>query len=289
MPYLPSAALLLLALLPGPNAVPDWSLREQPRTYSAANLYQYIDGAADPFLSFGFRQAVVGDYAHSGEDEGWITVDIYDMGSPLHAFGIYHTERPPQVEGLPIGTQGYSSQDMIAFWQGPYYVKVMFVSGEERFALRAFALATAGKLPARAQMPSELKRLPTLNRVAGSERYLKTSALGHKFLNEVVSADYRLDETIATLHIADLATADSAAKGVGKLGEFEAETGEGLSDLPGVGEEAFAVRDPYYGEMVVARQGRFLAIAMSGKADRLRLAELVREGLNTVTFRYEQS
>jgi hypothetical protein len=280
MPSLSSAALLLLALLPGPNAVPDWSLHEQPRTYAAANLYQYIDGAADLFISFGFRRVVVGDYVYSGEDEGWITVDIYDMESPLHAFGIYHAEKPPQVQALPIGTQCYSSESMIAFWQGRYYVKVMLIFGEHAPALRAFALTTAGKLPARAQIPPELKRLPVTDRIPGSERYIKQSALGHKFLTEVISANYGSDETVATLYIADLATPEAAAAGLGRLRQFEAEAGEEAADLRGVGEEAFAARDPYYGDMLACRQDRFLliAIATGEQVSRAFLQQLLQQG-----------
>jgi hypothetical protein len=80
-------------LLPGPDSVPGWTLKEEPRTYRPDDLYEYIDGNADLFLSYGFVQVTVGDYAPTDGSEGWITVDVYDMGAPLHAFGVYRAER----------------------------------------------------------------------------------------------------------------------------------------------------------------------------------------------------
>ena len=131
-------------------------------------------------------------------------------------------------------------------------------------------------------MPAELTRLPVEGRIAGSERYVKTSALGHRSLVEVVSADYRLGETTATLHTADLGAPGKAAEGWQKLRDFEQRSGKGLAAVAGVGEDAFGAIDAYYGEMVAARQGRFLAIAMSETVGRAELAELARMGIATL-------
>lgn len=279
---LPKLAILILTLLPKPDAAAGWAWREQPRTYAPDTLYEYIDGAADLYLSYGFEEVAVADYVKGGGEDGWITVDVYDMGAPLHAFGIYGSERPPDVEAFPAGVQGYESEGLIAFWRGDYYVKVMLIDGEDMEAARALARATAEQLPGAAAMPAELKRLPVEGRIAGSERYVKTSALGHRSLVEVVSADYRAGETTATLHAADLGAPEKAAEGWQKLRDFEQQSGKGLAAVAGVGEDAFGATDGYYGEMVAARQGRFLAIAMSETAGRAELAELARVGIATL-------
>jgi hypothetical protein len=279
---LPKLAILILTLLPRPDAAAGWAWREQPRTYAPDTLYEYIDGAADLYLSYGFEEVAVADYVKGEGEDGWITVDVYDMGAPLHAFGIHGSERPPDVEAFPAGVQGYESEGLIAFWRGDYYVKVMLIDGEDMEAARALARATAEQLPGAAAMPAELKRLPVEGRIAGSERYVKTSALGHRSLVEVVSADYRAGETTATLHAADLGAPDKAAEGWQKLRDFEERSGKGLTAVAGVGEDAFGATDGYYGEMVAARQGRFLAIAMSETAGRAELAELARVGIATL-------
>jgi hypothetical protein len=142
-------------------------------------------------------------------------------------------------------------------------------------------------------MPPELARLPIANRIAGSERYVKKGALGHEFLVEVLSAEYKIEESKAesresngegeehakaALYIGDLGTPEKSAEGLAKLREFEASTAE-VADLPGVGERAFAVRDSYYGEMIVARAEQFIVIGLSEKAERQAVAELVKAGV----------
>lgn len=281
MSVLPKLAILILTLLPKPDAAAGWAWREEPRTYAPDTLYEYIDGAADLYLSYGFKEVAVADYVKGGGDEGWITVDVYDMGAPIHAFGIYGSEMPPDPEAFPVGMQGYESDGLVAFWQGDYYVKVMLIDGDMDGA-RALARATAKLLPEAAGMPEELNRLPVEGRIAGSERYVKTSALGHRSLVEVVSADYTVGETTATLHSANLGTREKAAEAWRKLRDFEQGSGEGLSEVAGVGEDAFGATDGYYGEMVAARQGQFVLIAMSETAGRAALAELARVGIATL-------
>ena len=129
-------------------------------------------------------------------------------------------------------------------------------------------------------MPEELNRLPGEKRVAGSERYVKTSALGHRSLVEMVSADYAVGETTATLHSANLDTREKAAEAWRKLRDFEQGSGGGLAAVAGVGEEAFGATDSYYGEMVVALRGSFVTIAMSETAGRAELAELATVALD---------
>jgi len=275
---LSSFLVALLALLPAPDAVPGWTLPEAPRTYTAETLYEYIDGSADLYHSYGFRVAAVGDYR--GADGGWITVDIYDMGRPLHAFGIYGAEQPPDAAKCALGAQGYVEDALIAFWQGPYYVKVSLVEGGDARSLEALAGAVASGMKGSTDLPCELTRLPAKHRIADSERYVKQSALGHKFLTEVVSAEYQLGERRATLCIADLGEAEAAAAGFEKLRLFESKTGEGLTNVPGLAEAAFAVRDPYHGETVAARRGRYLYLAMSEKVERGELAALIASALN---------
>jgi len=266
-------------------------MREAPRSYTPHNLYEYIDGNADLFLSYGFADAAVGDDAPAKGD-GWVSVDVYNMGTPLQAFGIFGAERPdamgtgsgPHPVPVPVraAAQSYESDGLTAFWKGPYYVKVSLVDGSDTPAARKLAEVTAERIPGEAAMPVELALLPVEGRVPGSERYLKTSALGHKFLVEVVSANYQLGDNIAMLSIADLATPERAAEGSARLREFEASTGGSIADLAGVGEDGFAVRDPYYGEMAAARTGQFLVIGLSEKAARGAVEELVAAGVSSL-------
>jgi hypothetical protein len=277
-----SAAGDVVELLPESDSVGGWMLKEEPRTYGPDDLYEYINGNADLFVSYGFLRVAVGDYVFRDASEGWVTVDVYDMGAPLHAFGIYRAERAEGVEPLAVGAEGYSSAGLLAFWQGRYYVKVLMIDGDAAGAARALAEKTAAGICEKAGMPAELARLAADGRVPGSERYVKTSALGHRFLVEVLSANYSLSDHTASLHVADLGDSAKASEALLKLREFEAGSGAAIEDLQGVGVEAFQTRDPYYGEMVVGRVGQYVAIALSEEVGRDSLGELAGTALSAL-------
>jgi len=273
------AAAALSDLLPGPPA--GWEQKEPgPRTYGPSDLFEYIDGNADLFLGYGFQELAVGDYVRpvkaAGAQAEWISVDIYDMGSPVHAFGIYRCERPPDAKRFPAGAEGYEGNGLVAFWGGRYYVKVALVEGESAEAAQTLAAAAAKRLAPGPGMPRELRRLPRANRIADSERYVGMGALGHGFLREAVSADYKLGRITASLHVADLGRQAEAAQAWRKLRDFERRAGTKLARVRGVGEECFAGRSSSLGEFVAARRGRFVVIATSEGAPRNALARLAR-------------
>lgn len=290
---LPAVAAVSSDGLPPADSVGGWRMRGPVRTYSPQNLYEYIDGNADLFLSYGFSDLAAGDYEPI-QGMGWVAVDVYNMSTPLQAFGIFGAEKPPEAQPAALGAQGYACDGLVAFWKGRYYVKVALVEGEDREAAGLLAGAAAERISADPTMPVELRRLPTEGRVPGSERYVRRGALGHDFLVEVVSAEYGiekskvegrgseepgLEKVTALLHVADLATPGKAAAALAELRDFEVSMEVRPVAIEGVGEGAFAIRDSYYGETVVALAGRFLAIATSEKASRGALVKLSGAGL----------
>ncbi len=64
-----------------------WKLGEL-KTYVGDELYGPIDGEADRFLHYGFREAYFTSYEQINGD-GIIDVQIYEMGSGLSAYGIF--------------------------------------------------------------------------------------------------------------------------------------------------------------------------------------------------------
>ena len=282
-----SAALAVCGAAIGPGqsapaqsaAVASWSMYQDARSFTPQNLWQYIDGAADLFLSYGFAGLGTAQYARQGASEPAITVDVYDMGTPLNAFGVFTSERWEGAPALAVGAQGYDAEGLIAFWKGRCYVKIATTESGDDGAARALAQATAERLTGTTALPDEFERLPSKGRVPGSERYVRKDALGHKALTNVISADYHVGKTTAALHVADLLKSARAAPAWTKLRDFEKRAGTGLAAAKGLGEAAFSVRDSGYGEMVVARAGRYLVIAASEHATEAALKGLVKGAL----------
>ncbi len=260
--------------LPPSNKVKGWLWRRQPTTYSPKTLYQYIDGAADLYLAYGLREATVVEFYRGKSDI--IMLDVYNMGRPLHAFGIFSSEKPAQAKSAGIGAQSYTGNGLAAFWKGPYYVKLSVTDGKGE-ALLSLARAADMYLPASAELPIELGRLPGANRVAGSERYVKKDALGHQFLVEAISAQYQIGEATAALHICDLTAPSRAKQAWAKLRDFERKAGKDTPEISGLREEAFAAQDSSLGQLVASHQGRFVIIATSEKASQAELTDLAKQ------------
>ena len=99
-----------------------WQLSDSIRVYNPDNLYDYIDGAADAYLSYDFEELLVATY--NGTNEKYITVEIYRHKTPTHAFGIYALERPTSDKFYNIGAQGYHEEGILNCLCGQYYIKI---------------------------------------------------------------------------------------------------------------------------------------------------------------------
>lgn len=262
------------ALPPG-GAVAGWSLQREPRVFTAANLYEYIDGAADLFIAYGFRELAAGEYVKQGAAGHLITVDVYDMGAPLNAFGVFASEKPRDLKEAERLPRGYASNGLVALRKGQHYLKVSVTDTSDTAAARELGLRAAERLPGFWDLPAEFDRLPTRNRVQDSERYVKKDALGHRFLTNVISAEYRVGRASAGVHIADLSSPEQARQSWQKLRDFESRAGKGLVPVKGLVSEAFAATDSGYGNLIATCQGRFLVIVTSEKMGRKELMGLV--------------
>jgi hypothetical protein len=178
----------LSSLLP---ELPGWSLPEAPRPFSPGTLFEYIDGAAENYLSYGFAELLVGDFKKDGSAAS-LTVEIYDMGDDIRAFGIYSSERYPESRFLEIGNQGYLEEGTLNFIVGRFYVKLLcFDCGEgTEEVLRLAAGQVERKVPVKGQLPPLLRLFPGEGLVANSEKFILQNVLGFGFLHHGYLADY---------------------------------------------------------------------------------------------------
>ena len=96
--------------------------------YLPGNLWDYIDGAADIYLAYGFIDLHVAEYK---KGKNVIKIEIYKQADQTMAFGIYSTERSPSFRFLNLGSQGYTADGAINFFKGNYYVKIRTYSKNE--------------------------------------------------------------------------------------------------------------------------------------------------------------
>ena len=204
----------LLGLLPKQGELSDWRIVSEPRFFERDNLFEYIDGAADQYLLYGFRKVITADYA-VGADSSSVNVEIYCMESPTHAFGIYAAERSPEEQPVAIGVQGYLGANVLNFYKGPYYVKVtsFAFSKDLSASLVQMGRLIADKIPGEFKEPEMFRFFPVENKIKLSERYIPTGFLGQSYLQNGYRCDYASDQETYQVFMVPMES-DSAAQTV---------------------------------------------------------------------------
>jgi hypothetical protein len=141
-----------------PDRVLDWTASGKDMVYDRTTLFDYLDGGAEVYLAFGYREVLVRKFADAAKNE--INLDIYDMGSSAEAFGIFSCDR--QDPGAGIGQESEYGPGLLRFYQGRYFVSIT-VSGDEakaEAAILELGRKVAPKLGPSGPPPELLKFLP---------------------------------------------------------------------------------------------------------------------------------
>ncbi len=157
-----------------PSTVHGWTLAPDAESYSPEDLYRYIDGASELYISFGFKTLQSRRYLSDGWPE--ITVDLFDMGSSGNAFGIFaHGQENPDHE---VGSDSEYLDGLLRFWQGECYVSILCSpeTPESRTAVMALGRRIAKRLPPSGGRPAVLSVLPEEGLIAPSIRYFRHHA-----------------------------------------------------------------------------------------------------------------
>ncbi len=174
-------------------SIPGWKPVSDVMSYTSENLYEYIDGAADQFIAYGFVELLSRDLAAESLQ---VTVDIYDMGELLNAYGMYKTERPRDEATLAIGSEAFVAAPYQALmFKGNYYVKINAFEGEISVEnITPLLKALAATLPGTPGFPEQLGQLPTAGKIPDSEGYARQAFLGLAELNRCLYAFYEAEE-----------------------------------------------------------------------------------------------
>lgn len=164
-----SASTTMIDLLP--DQISSRTRGDSPATYDRETIFDYIDGAGEVYRSYAFSQVVVAVYSASqGPD---ITVELFDMGKPADAYGVFSYAREQEQAGIGGGYEQRGR--VLCFWQDRYYVCVAAdarsVDSDQAPHLLEVARAISERLPDAAEPPDLLALLPDEGLVAYSERY----------------------------------------------------------------------------------------------------------------------
>lgn len=237
-----------------------WSSTESAQDYFPETLYEYIDGAAEIYLGYDFKQLIVGQYEKK-DSQASLSVEIYDMGSEKNAFGIYSAERFPDTQFIPIGNQGYLEEGSLNFLVNRYYIKLLcFDCGQEsENFLKQFSEAILRRIHDEGQFPFLLDVFPKEGLVPNTEKFILHNFMGYNFFHDGYLADYRLEDLEFECFLIEGKDGKEAQN---MLDQFITVRGEGnTEEIP----SGFHLKDRYYEHIFLARVENYLAGVMKIK------------------------
>lgn len=120
---------LICAAATPPSFIPNgWEQSGEIRTFSSDNLYGYIDGGAELFLEFGFKDLNVYNLKQGKET---MSADLYHMESAEAAMGIYLAKCSPEtpVKGVKARNSGDTYQ--LGLVAGEYFLFINNFNGNK--------------------------------------------------------------------------------------------------------------------------------------------------------------
>ncbi len=264
----------LTSLLPGRALGANWE-EKMLGDYFPGNLYNYVDGEAELYLSYQFQELAAASYFLPGDEKNAVTVEVFRMGSKLDAFGVYSNYRPAGAEPLPVGAGGFAGESALLFYQDRYFVKVLGTGDEaaDRGMMLNFARLVENNLPGDKEPPPELNLIKVSCLDQGTIRYLSRGLLGYSIFPPALEAECRLGEEKARIFVV-ISPGESKAYSV--FWGYQ----KMLKDVYDRGENWFSGIDTYHGDVLVGRQGKWIAGVVGRIADEKRkelLTELLAE------------
>ncbi|HLF32955.1 MAG TPA: DUF6599 family protein [Cyclobacteriaceae bacterium] len=231
--------------------LPGWKLSKKILVYEPANLFDYINGAADGFNSYDFEGLKVGEYI---KQRMKIKAEVYRHSNANNGFGIYSSERFPDYTFISIGGQAYTSENVLNMVCGRYYVKLFAETGseEEKASMIALAKLISRQLDPDATLPGLIDFFPGDGKIENTEQFINRSFLGYEFLSQAFTADYSGDDANYKLFIMDCASEDKARATLVSYLEFIKQDA-GLID-----KQDFVINDKYNGPVYTKWSGRYI-------------------------------
>lgn len=267
----------LQSLLPQLN---NWTMTEEPSSYFPESLFEFINGAAEIYLAYDFKELTVTQYGRKGSTVS-MSVEIYEMSNETNAFGIYGAERYPDNNFIPIGIQGYAEEGILNYLIGKYYVKLLCFEGGGRSGefLELFAKTIAEKTQGQTTFPTKLNHFPKEGLVANSEKFILKNVMGYSFLHDGYLSNYKVNDFEFDCFIIQGRNEEDAQMMLDKY--LEAKKSQPIEKT----ESMVSIKDRYYDLIFLSRVGNHICGVMKIEEGRERIGQ---DYLKTLTDSFKR-
>ncbi len=226
-----------------------WEQQGDKRQFVADNLFEYKDGAAEGYLSFGFIKMQTVTCASNGNT---LDIDVSEMTDADSAYGMFAANADPSAPIAKLGMGGQIQKQSATFAKGKYYVELAETATDpekdDTATMQAFTAKMLGMLEGRETPPAMLDWFVPDHVV--SKRMVPESVLGLSQLKRGYVAKYQQGQAF----IVQEASPESAGAAMKALrARFE-------GAVPAtVGDEAFQASAKYLNGICIFRKGKFIA------------------------------
>jgi len=154
-----------------PETVKGWKIGEEDQHFDQRTLYNYINGGAELYLSYGFVKSINRTYEMLNQPK--ITVDIFDMNTPQNAFGVFSHSR--EKEDGQFGQGSQYSYGLLLFWKSQFYISILASPETEESKKAVFYLAQIidESIQEEGQLPEIVNYLPDKFLIKESIKYFR--------------------------------------------------------------------------------------------------------------------
>lgn len=243
-----AAALAGEEPLPRCDVAPGWNQSGPRRSYTADNLYDYMDGNSEGYLIYGF-QRMGGVTCQAGEVS--FVVDLSEMADVESAWGLFASNRDPRVRTEVIGMAGQVVPQRGIFVKGNRFIEITAspASTDHAADIRTFLKGLDERMDGATTMPAQVGWFPAERLEAASIRLVPQSVLGLSVLKRGYVATYDFGRAFLVRQPSE-ESASQVMDGLRqRFGDIQP------SDVAG---DAFQAVDKYLGRLLVFRKGVYI-------------------------------
>lgn len=164
-----------------PNEIHGWIKQPKDEIYNPKTIFDYIDGAGEIYRSYNFRKLFVRHFTKVHQPN--ITVELFDMGSPEDAFGVF-THSCELGKEDDIGQDSEYQEGLLCFWQGNFFVCVYAEqeTSSSKNAVLELGRTIATSIKTIGRKPKLLEYIPKKDLIKKDIRYFHNhTSLNHHY------------------------------------------------------------------------------------------------------------
>jgi hypothetical protein len=214
-----SAPPVFEAFVPLPQGLSPFTA---PEIFESEKLSDKINGKAELYLSAGFARLVSQRFRHDDASDVWVEAYVYDMTNGQNAFAVFSSQRREDAESLNLTQYAYRSPNAIFLVHGRYYIELIASEASDRVRSPLLMLATTfiRNTPAETIQMTEQDLFPPQDLVAGSITLISADAFGYERLDQVYTAEYRLNDESLMAYLSRRQTPGQAEELAAAYGQF---------------------------------------------------------------------